>query len=78
LLIFFLLCNNIGLKIVHITHSSQPALVAQVTVCLQILLLTYSAHRPGRSIGGASFQSPSRPVGLVFGFQGACCHLFLT
>ena len=32
--------------------------------------LRHSAHRPGRSAGGAVVQSPGRPVDFVFGFQG--------
>jgi len=32
--------------------------------------LRHSAHRPGRSVGGAGVQSPGRVVDFVFGFQG--------
>ena len=32
--------------------------------------LRHSAHRPGRSDGGAGVQFPGRPVDFVFGFQG--------
>jgi len=32
--------------------------------------LRHSAHRPGRSAGGAGIQSPGRPVDFVFGFHG--------
>ena len=33
-------------------------------------LLRHSAHRPGRSVGGAGVQFLGRPVDFVFGFQG--------
>ena len=32
--------------------------------------LRHSAHRPGRSVGGARVQLPGRPADFVFGLQG--------
>ena len=33
--------------------------------------MRHSAHRPGRSVGGAGVQSQGQPVDFVFRFSGA-------